>query len=168
MAVLATGDADDAFDIVQEAMMKLVEKYAHKDPGEWAPLFYRTLQSRISDWHRRRKVRSVITSVWPFRNDTTRHDNADPPLSIEEVAAAPAATRPDRQSENAQSIERVILALERLPLRQQQAFLLRIWEGMDVRETAIAMSCSQGSVKTHLSRAMRSLREYIDAEGLMK
>lgn len=154
MAELATCQRDEALDLVQEAMFGFVRHYATKPAAEWTPLFYRVLDSRLNDWHRRRQVRSRWLSAWTRNAD----DEAD------EIAQAPDTHDPGpllrlAGNEAAQALEG---ALTRLPRRQRQAFLLRVWEGLDVAATAQAMRCSQGSVKTHLSRALAALRGQLE------
>jgi len=152
MAQIATGDADEALDIVQDAMLKLAQKYAGRDAQEWGPLFYRILQSRIRDWHRRRLVRNRYRT-W-FRRDGEAQDGPDPVGAL----ADPAQMTPDRALGNEQAVTALEAALRNLPLRQQQVFLLRAWEGLPVSATAAAMGCGEGSVKTHYSRAVHALR----------
>lgn len=134
-------------------MFKLVEKYADREENEWKPLFYRILQSRINDWYRRNKVRNRYRS-WLTKNED---DNEDP------IQTAPDhhGQKPESEAETSESMEKLQQALSALPLRQQQAFLLRAWEGLNVKQTAAAMSCAEGSVKTHYSRAVHSLREQL-------
>ena len=151
IAQIATSNSDDAFDIVQDAMFKLVEKYAGKSAQEWPALFHRILQSRIRDWYRRNTVRNRFRS-WL---SSSIEDSEDPLQAFPDEAGR----SPESLLETGRSIEALEAALQNLPLRQQQAFMLRAWEGMDVRETAKAMSCAEGSVKTHFSRAIHSLRE---------
>ena len=151
IAQIAVGNADDALDLVQDAMFKLVEKYADRQENEWTPLFYRILNSRINDYFRRNKVRNRHRS-WLSSNE---EDNEDPI----QTAPDPWGQTPESESQTDESMEKLSEALNELPLRQQQAFLLRAWEGLDVRQTAAAMSCAEGSVKTHYSRAIHSLRE---------
>lgn len=153
MAQLATGDQDEAMDLVQDAMLRLVQHYGAKPEAEWAPLFHRILQSRILDWHRRATVRNRVRQ-WFGRHDEAEQDE-DP---LEQVAD-PLGDNPARTAANRQAMRALDAALRALPLRQQQAFLLRAWEGLDTAETAQAMGCSEGSVKTHYSRAVHSLRE---------
>ncbi len=152
MSEIATGNREDALDIVQDAMIKLVDKYSDRGPDDWAPLFYRILQSRILDWHRRTTVRRRVMGF--FRSDSTE-DTAGADI---EAYPDNESRQPERQSENDQLMQRLEPALAALPLRQQQAFLMRMWEGFDVRQTATAMRCSEGSVKTHYSRALKALR----------
>lgn len=153
MAQLATGNRDDALDIVQDAMMKLVQKYSAHDETSWKPLFYSILESRIMDWHRRQKVRNRFRS-WLYRDD---EESEDP---IEQQPSKVSAF-PDLQLQDAQFIHDLEVALQNLPLRQQQVFLLRLWEGLDINETAQAMQCSESSVKTHYARALAKLRDVL-------
>lgn len=151
IAQLATGNPEDALDLVQDAMFKLVEKYSDRDESEWTPLFYRILTSRINDWYRRTGVRNRHRSFL-YADD---ENNEDP------IQTAPDhfGKKPDRDTETDESMRKLQQVLEQLPPRQQQAFLLRAWEGLDVKQTAAAMSCAEGSVKTHYSRAVHTLRD---------
>ncbi|MEK6770280.1 MAG: RNA polymerase sigma factor [Pseudomonadota bacterium] len=158
MARFATGQHPDALDIVQEAMLQLVRRYADRPAAEWAPLFHTILQSRIRDWHRRSKVRNRLR-VWLGRADAE-----DAPDPINELPD-PAARDPQTASELRWSMETVEAALTRLPARQREAFLCRAWEGLDTAATARAMGCSQGSVKTHYSRALHALRAALEGES---
>ena len=151
IAQIATANKEDALDLVQDAMFKLVEKYSERPAAEWQPLFYRILQSRINDWHRRRQVRSRHHGNLPADEDS----NEDPI----QTAKDPQSRSPEDLLHTGSSMDKLMSALENLPLRQQQAFLLRAWEGLDVRATAEAMACAEGSVKTHYSRAIHTLRE---------
>jgi RNA polymerase sigma-70 factor (ECF subfamily) len=154
IAELATRDREEALDLVQDAMLAFVDRYAGHDPAEWPPLFHRVLQNRIRDWHRRQKVRRRWR-VWFARDD---EDDQDPI----EAAPDPHARTPEQEVALAGASEALLAALEALPLRQRQAFLLRTWEGLDVAETARAMGCSEGSVKTHLWRALQQLRDKLE------
>lgn len=157
IANFATANPDDALDIVQDAMTKLVEKYANKSAEDWPPLFYRILENRIGDWRRRRVVRDkVIAWLKPKSRDV---DEA--PIDLIAEAVAPSHYQPEEGLEAERTVDRLGQALHVLPRRQQQVFLLRVWEGLDVRQTAVAMGCSQGSVKTHYSRALASLRSQL-------
>ena len=151
MARLAVKDVDEAMDIVQDSMLTLVRKYADKGEHEWPPLFHRILQNRITDWHRRRIVRNRVMTV------LGRSDEIDEPDPIQQVPDGPAADPAYRVQLDAIA-DRLAESVEALPHRQQQAFLLRTWEGLSVAETARAMRCSEGSVKTHYSRAIHRLR----------
>lgn len=157
MAALACGNDDDALDVVQDSMLSFVKKYALRPEDEWTPLFYRVLQSRITDWHRRATVRNRV-KAWLGWGDVHEDDEQDPLQNL----ADEGAPLPDRLMEGNQLAAALEAALRALPLRQQQAFLMRAWEGLDTRETALAMGCSQGSVKTHYSRALQTLREKLE------
>lgn len=151
IARIAVRDADEAFDIVQDTMIRLVRSYARRPEAEWQPLFYRILQNRIRDHQRQQSVRNRVFGWFAWR-DTD--DCIDP------VALAPdnVTAQPDRQVALDESMAALEAAIRALPARQQQAFLLRTMEGLDVAGTAAAMGCSDGSVKTHYSRAVRHLR----------
>ena len=153
MALIATGHREDALDIVQDAMLTLVRRYGDRPRDEWKPLFYRILNNRIMDHYRRSKVRRIMGG---WRDWFRHHDEEDGPEPGPDVVAGPSPD-PARQLESEQALDRLAEVIRELPPRQQQAFLLRTLEGMDVRETAAAMGCSEGSVKTHLSRAMQHL-----------
>lgn len=152
MARFASGNTDEALDLVQEAMVQFVRRYADRPPEEWNPVFYRVLQSRITDWHRRTFVRKRFLA-WLGRADDEA-DQEDPLQSLPDPATPNPSDQILRQEERA-ALEK---AIRKLPLRQQQAFLLRAWEGMDVAQAAFAMGCSEGSIKTHYSRAVHTLR----------
>ena len=153
IAEIAIRDRDEALDLVQEAMIKLVRNYADRSDDEWTPLFYRILQNGVRDWHRRRVVRNRVM-VW-FGRSTSDDGDYDP------VAAAPdpAGRTPDEILQTDQAMESLQLAVAALPRRQREAFMLRTFEGLNVAGTAVAMGCSEGSVKTHYSRAVHSLRD---------
>lgn len=151
IAQFATRDRDDALDLVQEAMMKLVQNYAERDAGEWNALFYTILQSRIRDWHRRQSVRNRFRHWFHLDDD----DEAEDML---EQLPADASSDPAVQLGNEQFMAQLDSELSTLPYRQQQVFLLRVWEGLDVTQTAAAMACSESAVKTHHARALEKLR----------
>ncbi len=154
MAELSTRNRDDALDIVQDAMMQLVKKYANKPAEQWTPLFYRILNNRIMDFHRRNTTQSKWR-VWL----TSKGDEEDMQDPLQQISGD--ELQPMEVSELSDSVERVNELLEKLSPRQRQAFLFRAWEGLDVAETARAMKCSTGSVKTHYSRAIHFLREQL-------
>ena len=158
MAELATSSPDHAMDIVQDAMLSLVKNYSHKSESDWGPLFHRILQSKIRDWYRRSRTRNGVFS-WLRAGNDDENDFHDPL----QRAADTVTLAPDSSASNEQLMGVTLDAIRQLPLRQQQAFLLRAWEGFDVRETARAMGCSQGSVKTHYSRATRALKQTLKA-----
>ncbi len=157
MAMVAVKNQDDALDIVQDVMMTLARKYAHKPAAEWRPLFFRILRNRITDFHRSRGVRRRIMG-WFGAADTAADSDADPLDAV----AGPQSTQPDRQYVLDGARHDIVEAVGRLPDRQQQAFMLRAWEGLDVKATAAAMGCGEGSVKTHYSRAVHALREVLE------
>lgn len=156
MAELATQNREEALDLVQEAMFGFVRNYAAKPAADWAPLFYRVLDSRLTDWHRRQSVRGRWLTTWLRRSDD--EDESDPI----DLAADLHEPGPLARLAGAEAAQALDAALGALPLRQRQAFLLRIWEGLDVADTALVMRCSEGSVKTHLSRAMTALRRALE------
>ncbi len=156
MARFAVFDDDTALDIVQDTMLHFVRLYRSKPEKEWPPLFYKVLQSRINDAHRRRSVLKRI-QVWLGWNDR----DGEPADPIQDLAD-PNGISPLKHLERSQLGSSLEEAIGTLPLRQQQAFLLRSWEGLDVAETARAMGCSEGSVKTHYFRAIQTLREKLE------
>ncbi len=155
IANLAVKDVDEAMDIVQDSMMTLVRRYSAKNESEWKPLFYRILRNRITDFHRRAVIRNRIMGF--FRLPNSEEDGADPILQ----APAGYAVEPAFQVQMQATSEKLGKAIEVLPGRQREAFLLRVWEGLSVQDTARAMNCSEGSVKTHYSRAVHTLREVL-------
>ena len=158
MAEIATGNPDLAMDIVQDAMLSLVKNYSDKSEADWGPLFHRILQSKIRDRYRRSRTYNKVFS-WLRSGHDDENDTPDPIQQAADIVS-PA---PDSSADNEQLMDVTLNAIKQLPLRQQQAFLLRAWEGFDVRETAKAMGCSQGSVKTHYSRATKALKQTLEA-----
>lgn len=154
MARLALGNDDDALDALQDTMLRLVQRYADRPPAQWRPLFHRMLQNRITDTRRRRAVRARLFG-WMER---TRDDHEDSPI---DELPDPAVTDPARLTASEHAASTLTAAVAALPRRQQQAFMLRCWEGLSTTETAAAMGCSEGSVKTHYSRALAALREQL-------
>lgn len=156
MARFSVRDTDEAMDIVQDSMLTLARRYADRPETEWAPLFFRILNNRITDWHRRARVKRRLFGFFGAR--TTDDDPVDPVTLIPD--------RPGAEPEHAVRMQAAAARLEaavgELPERQRQALLLRTWEGLDVAATARAMGCSEGSVKTHLSRAVHRLREVLE------
>ncbi len=151
VAEIATGNREDALDILQDAMFKLVENYSTRDKEEWGPLFNTILHSRINDWYRRHQVRNRFRGWF----GKTEDDGIDPIQQAEDKQAR----TPEQLLQADKRIDELESSLRALPIRQQQAFLLRNWEGYSVQETASVMKCSEGSVKTHYSRAVHSLRD---------
>lgn len=153
LAHIATQDHDEALDLVQDAMLTLVTRYATRGEAEWGPLFHRILQNRIRDWYRRTMVRNRWRQ-W-FGSKIEEADSQDPL----DLVPDPLAARQDEALACKRATRELEKALHKLPLRQQQAFLLRAWEELDVAGTARAMGCSEGSVKTHYFRAVQTLRQ---------
>jgi len=155
IAEIATGSREDALDLVQDAMMGLASRYADRDESEWAPLFHTILQSRIRDWYRRSRVRNRWRA---WVGGGVEEEEADPVGGLPDLHGPGPAER----VASGRALARLEEALRALPLRQQQAFLLRAWEELDVATTARAMRCSEGSVKTHYARALRALRTRLE------
>ncbi|MEX0976926.1 MAG: RNA polymerase sigma factor [Woeseia sp.] len=155
IAEISVRDRDEALDLVQEAMIKLVRRYAQRSAEEWPPLFYRILQNGVRDWHRRRFVRNRVIAWFGSATD----DDVARDIDVIAAAADPAGRAPDQELETQQAMQSLEVALAHLPTRQREAFMLRTFEGLDVADTAKAMGCTAGSVKTHYSRAVHSLRE---------
>jgi RNA polymerase sigma-70 factor, ECF subfamily len=153
IARIAVRHDDDALDIVQDAMLQLVRRYGQRPSDEWRPLFHRILQNRIRDCQRRRKVRAAVLAWLPGRAS----DEEEMPAP-HEIARDPGPS-PSEKLATEEAMKVLESALTALPGRQQQAFMLRVFEGMDVAEAALAMGCSEGSVKTHYFRAVHTLRE---------
>ena len=158
-------DHEAALDIVQDAMMRLAEKYGMRPAEELPMLFQRILQNAIRDYFRRRKVRTTWTTLLSalFPN---RDDDADPLDLLEADTGSVSGAGPLEAVEQSQLIDLIELELRQLPARQREAFLLRYWEDLDVAETALAMGCSEGSVKTHCSRATHALAAALKAKGV--
>jgi len=153
IAEIAVRDRDEALDLVQDAMIKLTRNYSGRSSDEWTPLFYRILQNGVRDWHRRRAVRNRVM-VW-FQTSKSDDDDQD----VIAAAPDPIGRSPDEELQNSEAMRDLELAVHDLPTRQREAFMLRTFECLDVAGTAVAMGCSQGSVKTHYSRAVHTLRE---------
>jgi len=153
MARFAVADTDEALDIVQDAMLTLASKYANKPEAEWPPLFFRILRNRITDFHRRRTIQKGIFALFGTR--PSGEDDANPLEQLSDERHV----EPEFRAQLDVTTQRLEAAVAALPNRQREAFLLRVWEGFDVAATARAMRCSQGSVKTHFSRAVHALRD---------
>jgi len=165
--MFALRDEHGALDVVQDAMLKLTEKYSDKPPGELPMLFQRILQNAIHDHFRRQKVRSTWTTLLSaLGKRDEKDDDFDPLETLAAKSDSNATVDPAEQFERGQVMTFIEQALARLPARQREAFLLRYWEEFDVAETAAAMGCSEGSVKTHCSRAVHALAELLKAKGI--
>jgi len=154
VAMLGLKDRDDALDAVQDAMLRFVHRYGHRPSDEWLPLFYRILQNRVRDLQRRRRFRATVLGFFARTNDG--HEPLDD-------APAPVHTDPLEQTSATSAMAALEDALASLPARQREAFVLRCLEGLDVAATAAAMRCTEGSVKTHYSRAVHRLRALLGA-----
>ena len=145
--------------------MKLAEKYSGRPPEELPMLFQRILQNNIRDWFRRSKVRSTWTTLFSSfgSKDDDEFDILES-LAVEQHANVPVS--PADQLEQAQVLKIIEGAVEKLPMRQREAFMLRYWEEFDVAETAEVMGCSEGSVKTHCSRAVKALSTLLRSQGI--
>lgn len=159
-------DEEAALDIVQDSMMKLAEHYGDKPPGELPMLFQRILSNCTLDWFRRQKTRNALFSnLGDFEaagedGDFDLLETLDTSDGSQQVESAEDATR------RAQVLREIEAEIRELPARQREAFLMRYWEDMDVAETAAAMGCSEGSVKTHCSRAVAALSKALKAKGI--
>jgi len=166
-AVFAVRDQEAALDIVQDAMMRLSERYGDGPVAELPPLFQRILQNAIRDWFRRQKVRSLwmtpFSSLGPGRADDDEYDPLD---TLQAAGESKTLGQPAEHLEQAQALEIIEQEISRLPARQREAFVLRYWEELDVAETAQAMGCSEGSVKTHCSRAVHALAVTLKVRGI--
>ncbi|GIK25373.1 MAG: RNA polymerase sigma factor [Betaproteobacteria bacterium] len=158
-------DDEAALDIVQDAMLKLAEKYGGKPAGELPMLFQRILQNTIRDFYRRQKVRSLWTTLLSAFSSSDDEDS-DPLETLEVKQESYSPTTPHASLEQSQVLEIIEKEVMKLPPRQREAFLMRYWEDMDIAETAAAMGCSEGSVKTHCSRATHSLATALKAKGI--
>ncbi|MDQ5849988.1 MAG: RNA polymerase sigma factor [Pseudomonadota bacterium] len=166
-AVFAVRDRDAALDIVQDAMLRLAEKYGHRPSTELPLLFHRIVQNAIRDYFRRQKVRSLwttlLSSLSPGRGED---DDYDPLETLQSAEGSNVEEAPGTQLERKQVLDIIEQELTRLPARQREAFVMRYWEELDVAETARRMGCSEGSVKTHCSRATHALAAALGARGI--
>ena len=163
----AVRDEDTALDVVQDSMLKLTEKYADRPPEELPLVFQRILQNTIHDHFRRTKVRStwtVLLSALGAKDD--KDDDYDALETLAAKSDSSQTANPADQLQQRQVFALIEDALAKLPARQREAFLLRYWEEFDVAETAAAMGCSEGSVKTHCSRAVHALAKTLEAKGV--
>lgn len=165
-AQFAVRDADAALDIVQDAMMKLAENYGDRPSAELPPLFTRILQNVIHDFFRRQKVRSTWITLFSALTGKDEEDDSDPLETLEAASGPEGAESAADKVERSQVVAIIEEEVARLPARQREAFLMRYWEDMDVAETAAVMGCSEGSVKTHCSRATHALARALRARGI--
>lgn len=156
MAQLSLSEHADAIDVIQDSMIKLVTHYSDRPPEQWKPLFYRILQNRIRDYQRQYKMKNMLF-FW-------RSDNKEEELTQWAADEHHTFGKPEEEINKSQMQASVLLALQGLPEKQRQCFLMRSWEGMSVIDTAAAMGCSEGTVKTHYFRAVTKLRELLGEE----
>lgn len=165
-AVFAVRDNHTALDIVQDAMLKLAENYGDKPAEELPLLFQRILQNTIRDHYRRQKVRTAWTTLFSSLQPKHGEEEFDPLDVLEDSENQSAPAAPESSLQQKQLIAFIEQALSDLPARQREAFLLRYWEGLDTIETAEAMGCTEGSVKTHCSRATHALAAALKMKGV--
>ncbi len=166
-AVYAVRDDDAAMDIVQDAMIKLAEKYGDKPATELPLLFTRILQNRIHDWFRRQKVRNAwVTLFSSMGKKAGENDDFDPLESLSAPDDSEIHQDGAKQLEKSQLLHALESEIAKLPVRQREAFLMRYWDELSITDTAKAMNCSEGSVKTHCSRATQSLAKALKLKGI--
>lgn len=165
-ALFSVKNEEQALDVVQDSMMKLSEKYGDKPATELPMLFTRILQNTILDYHRRQKVRNTWTTLFSSfqKDDEEDYDVLENILAQDDLKNESAQDEIERE----QTMRQIEEAISNLPERQRQAFILRYWEEMDLAETAEVMGCSEGSVKTHCSRATKALAAVLEQRGLKK
>ena len=165
-ALFAVRDSHTALDIVQDAMLKLTEKYGGKPAEELPLLFHRILQNTIRDHYRRQKVRTAWITLFSGLQSKHQEEEFDPLDVLQDGENQTAPAVPDASLQQKQLIALIEQALSDLPARQREAFLLRYWEGLDTIETAAVMGCTEGSVKTHCSRAVHTLAAVLNTKGV--
>jgi RNA polymerase sigma-70 factor, ECF subfamily len=152
LSFVITQNREDALEVVQDSMLKLVHKYSHKSMDEWRLLFFRILQNRLRDYQRRKQFRQLF-HLSPSKSEQQEDE-------VEQfIDPNPISPESSLHSENA--MRTIQQALRQLPLRQQQVFLLRAWQEFSTKEAAFALSISEGSVKTHYKRAIDQLRSQL-------
>jgi RNA polymerase sigma-70 factor, ECF subfamily len=160
----AVRDDHAAMDIVQDAMLKLADKYPDKPVTEYPMLFQRILQNTMRDFWRRQKVRALWTTL--LSSFSTQSDDGEARDPLDTMDVDDGSQNPATQLEGSQTLQVIETALQKLPARQREAFVLRYWEEMSVAETAESMGCSEGSVKTHCSRALHTMAALLAQQGL--
>ena len=165
--VYAVRDEDAALDIVQDAMIRLTQSYADRPSNEWPMLFQRILSNATLDWFRRQKVRNaVFTNIGDLEASVDGDDSGDFDLLESLRSGETGSEGADDSASRTEILVQIEEEINKLPGRQREAFLLRYWEELDVAETAAAMGCSEGSVKTHCSRAVQSLAKALQTRGI--
>ena len=159
-------DDEAALDIVQDSMMKLAEHYGDKPPNELPMLFHRILSNCTLDWFRRQKTRNALFSNMGDFEAASDDGNFDLLETYTAIEGSQQVESAEDSTKRAQILREIEAEIQQLPTRQREAFLMRYWEEMDVAETAAAMGCSEGSVKTHCSRAVQALSRSLTAKGI--
>lgn len=157
---------ESALDIVQDSMMKLAEHYGHKPVEELPMLFQRILSNCTLDWFRRQKVQNALFSNLSSFESSNEEEDFDLLEALDASSSSDLGESAENSTERAQTLREIEAEIQQLPGRQREAFLMRYWEELDVAETAAAMGCSQGSVKTHCSRAVAALSKALKAKGI--
>ena len=166
-AVYAVRDDDAALDVVQDAMIKLAEKYGDRPAAELPLVFTRILQNRIHDWFRRQKVRNAwVTLFSSMGKKGDENDEFDPLESLSAPDESEIHQDGAQKLEQSQLLQALESEIAKLPVRQREAFLMRYWDELSITETAKAMGCSEGSVKTHCSRASQTLAKALKLKGI--
>lgn len=165
MANIATLNSQDALDIVQDTMEKMVRNYSKKQPEEWPPLFYRILHNSIMDFHRKKKFRNLFFFWQQHEQEDESSFEASNSFSgsISGSLSSNEETNPDALFAKSENIDQMLVAIEALAPKQQQCFLLRCWQGFSVAKTAKIMKCSEGTIKTHYSRAVTKLKIQLES-----
>lgn len=166
-AVYAVKRDEVALDLVQDAMISLAEKYGDRPAAEFPMLFQRILQNAIHDYFRREKVRNTWVSLFSSLSPGGEPDEDFDVLEVYRTEMSGEMEESGEEKlERAQVLVIIEEELQKLPARQREAFLMRYWNDMDVAETAEAMQCSAGSVKTHCSRAIQALAKALRSRGI--
>lgn len=166
-ALFAVRNEETALDIVQDAMLRLSQSYGDKPVSELPLIFQRILQNAIRDHFRRSKVRSLWTTLLSSLSGNRDEGDEDPLDTLDSADESKRVESPAEQVERTQVLEAIEKEVAKLPERQREAFVLRYWEELDIAETAAVMGCSQGSVKTHCSRAAHTLAAALRARGIV-
>ncbi len=162
----AVRDEDAALDIVQDSMIRLASKYADRPPAEWPMLFQRILSNATMDWFRHQKVRRGVLQNFSDFEPANGEPDFDLLETLEMLSNSEGTESSSDAVERTQTLEIIESEVTKLPTRQREAFLMRYWEEMDVAETAASMGCSEGSVKTHCSRAVHALAKALKLKGI--
>ena len=162
----AVRDDDSALDIVQDSMIRLAEKYIDRPAAELPLLFQRILSNATMDWFRRQKVRNQVVRNFSDFEAAGSDGDFDILETLEALGSSLESESAAESVSRAQILQIIDDEVAQLPARQREAFLLRYWEELDVAETAVTMGCSEGSVKTHCSRAVHSLARALKAKGI--